>query len=340
MKTIFPLLFATTALTAAPMAPDFSQNQKIAMQNSILTKVNGKTISMMDVKKKMDMVFYQNYPQFADSNQARAQFYETSWRHFLRDMIDNELIIADATDKEIKITDGEIREVMEERFGPNVMQTLDKIGLTYDETWKMVKNELIVQRMSWWFIQSKAVGSVTPQDIRQAYRLYLKENPAYSEWKYRVVSIRVDEANEELAEKIYQLLSQSGKAPEELSEELKNLETPGATIAISNEFVAKTQELSDIHKASLSSLEPNTYSKPSFQTSRVDKKTVYRLFYLVAKNDFEAPAFDALAPKLRNDLIQKAVVQESEGYLGKLRKHYGSDGNNAIPEDLHPFSLQ
>jgi hypothetical protein len=340
MKTILAVLFATTGLTAAPMAPDFSQDQKIAVQNSILTKVNGKTISMMDVKKKMDMVFHQNYPQFADSNQARAQFYETSWRHFLRDMIDNELIIADATDKEIKITDGEIREVMEERFGPNVMQTLDKIGLTYDETWKMVKSELVVQRMSWWFIQSKAVGSVTPQDIRQAYRLHLKENPAYSEWKYRVVSIRVDQVNEELSDKIYQLLSQSGKAPEALSEELKKLETPGATIAISNEFMAKTQELSDIHKASLSPLEPHTYSKPSFQTSRVDKKTVYRIFYLVEKNDFEAPAFEALAPKLRNDLIQKAVVQESEGYLGKLRKHYGSDGNNAIPEDLHPFSLQ
>jgi hypothetical protein len=322
------------------MAPDFSQDQKIAVQNSILTKVNGKTISMIDVKKRMDMVFHQNYPQFADSNQARAQFYETSWRHFLRDMIDNELIIADAIDKEIKITDGEIREVMEERFGPNVMQTLDKISLTYDETWKMVKNELIVQRMSWWFIQSKAVNSITPQDIRQSYRLYLKENPAYSEWTYRVVSIRVDQPNEELSEQIYALLTESGKAPEVLGEELKKLETSGASIAVSNEFVAKTHELSDIHKASLSSLEPKNYSKPSFQMSRADKKTVYRIFYLVDKTDFAAPTFEDLAQKLRNDLIQKAVAQESQGYLGKLRKHYGFDGNNAAPEDLHPFSLQ
>lgn len=339
MKTLFTFLFATLSLAANPMV-DFSQDQKIAVQNTILAKVNGKTISMIDVKKKMDMIFHQSYPHLTSSNQARVQFYEASWRRALMDMIDNELIISDATDKEIKITDGEIREVMEERFGPSVMQTLDKIGLTYEETWKMVKNELIVQRMSWWFIQSKAVSSVTPQDIRQAYRLYVKENPAYSDWKYRVVSIRVDQADDMLSEQVYQLLNESGKAPTLLEEELKKFEAPGISIAISNEFNAKTQELSDIHKASLETLSPGAYSKPSFQVSRADKKTVYRIFYLIDKMDVPAPAFEDLAQQLRGDLIQKAVVHESEVYLGKLRKHYGFEAAKAIPDDLHPFSLQ
>jgi hypothetical protein len=256
------------------------------------------------------------------------------------DMIDNELILSDAADKEIKLTDGEIREAMEERFGPNVMQTLDKIGLTYDETWKMVRNELIVQRMNWWFIHSKAMSSVTPQDIRQAYRLYLKENPAYSDWKYRVVSIRVDQPNEEMVNGVYQLLSQSGKSPEFLVDELKKWEAPGIVISVSNEFNAKTQELSELHRMSLTDLTPATYSQPSSQTSRSDHKTVYRFFYLISKNDFPAPAFEEISPKLRNELTQKAVLQESQAYLGKLRKHYGAEPNTAIPEDLHPFSLQ
>lgn len=339
MKNLFLFLLSTAALTANPMI-DFSQDQKIAIQNSILLKVNGKTISMMDVKKKMDMAFHQNYPQFANSNQARVQYYEASWRHFLMDMIDNELILSDAADKEIKVTDGEIREVMEERFGPNVMQTLDKIGLTYDETWKMVQNELIVQRMSWWFIQSKAVSSITPQDIRQAYRLYLKENPAYSQWKYRVVSIRTDEPNEELTQQIFDFLSQSGQSPDSLLEDLKKFETEGVSISVSNEFSAKTQELSDSHKASLSAIDPQTYSKPSLQISRADKKSVGRIFYLIEKNDYSAPTFEDLAQKIRGELMQKAVAQESQNYLNKLRKHYGFEPNDTIPEDLHPFSLQ
>lgn len=339
MKTPILFLLVTFGLAANPFM-EYSKEQKIAVQNAILAKVNGKTISMMDVKKKMDMVFHQNYPQLIDSSQARFQFYEASWRHVMMDMIDNELIISDATDKEVKLTDGEVREVMEERFGPNVMQTLDKIGLTYDETWKMVRSELMVQRMNWWFVHSKAVSTVTPQDIRTAYRLHLEKNPSYSEWKYRVVTIKVDEPNEALAEDVHKTLAELGKAPDAAQEALKAFEEPGVSITVSNEFDAKTQDLSDIHRASLENLSPGSYGKPTFQTSRSDKKTVYRIFYLAGKSDFPAPAFEAISQQLKNELIQKAVVQESEGYLGKLRKHYGFDADKTIPEDLHPFSLQ
>lgn len=334
MKTIFLLL--TIALSANPFL-EYTPNQKIVVQNAILAKVNGNTISMMDVKKKMDLIFHQNYPQYRDSAQARLQFYEASWRQVLRDMIDNELIISDALDKEIKLTDGDIREVMEERFGPNVMQTLDKIGVTYDETWKMVKNELIVQRMTWWFVQSKAVSSVTPQDIRQAYRLYLEENPPYSEWKYHVISIRMENADDEAAARIYEALSTSGQAP--TKENLSALQQEGVTISLSNEFVAKSQDLSELHKAALEDLAFGGYSQPNMQTTK-DKKALYRIFYLVEKADYPAPPFEALAGQLKNGLIQEAIVHESDSYLKKLRKFYGFDGKTAIPDDLQPFSLQ
>ncbi|PIS02615.1 MAG: hypothetical protein COT85_04850 [Chlamydiae bacterium CG10_big_fil_rev_8_21_14_0_10_42_34] len=339
MKTFIISLFATTAFAASPMI-DFSQDQKIAVQNTILAQVNGTTISMIDVKKKMDMLLYQNYPQFADSNLARYQFYEASWKRVLMDLVDHELIISDAQDKEVKVTDGEIREVMEERFGPGVMQTLDKIGLTYEETWKMVKNELLAHRMNWWFVNSKAISSVTPQDIRQAYRLYLKENPAYSQWKYRVVTIRVDKPDDMLSERVYRTLQKSGKTPDTLQEELKQFEAPGVKISVSNEFSAKTQDLSEIHKNSLATLHPGIYGKPSFQMSRADRKTVYRIFYLIDKTDFPAPTFEELSNHLRNELTQKATAEETGVYLNKLRKRYGFDADKIIPEDLHPFSLQ
>jgi len=256
------------------------------------------------------------------------------------DMIDNELIIADALDKEIKLTDGEIREVLEERFGPNVTLTLDKVGITHDEAWNMIKNELIVQRMSWWFIHSKAVNSVTPQDIRSAYRSYLKNNPAHSEWSYRVVSIRSPEPMDVLANQVHQLLVESGKSPELLEEELKKMAPTDVTIAVSNEFNAKTDELSDLHKNGISDLEPKRYSNISYQLARGDKPNVYRVFYLLKKNDIPAPKFEEMSAHLRNQLIQSAVGKTSESYLTKLRKHYGFESENTIPEDLHPFSLQ
>ncbi|MES2273718.1 MAG: peptidylprolyl isomerase [Chlamydiota bacterium] len=345
MRSIFLFLSvaSATVLAAQMQNPDFSKNQKIAVQNAILARVNGNTISMIDVKKKMDFLFHQNYPQYSDSNQARFQFYESSWRHLFMEMVDNELILSDAADKEIKLTDGEIREEMEGRFGPNVMQTLDKIGATYEETWKMVKNEMIVRRMTWWFIHSKAIQSVTPQEVRQAYRLFIQENPPYSEWKYRVVSIRTENPNETLSEQVYQLLTESCQSPEFLTEALKELESPGIAIQVSNEYTGTEKDLADLHKSALASLTPGAYGKPTSQTSRVDKKTVYRIFYLTEKTDHPAPSFEEISQKLQGDLTQKAIVHHSQGYLGKLRKHYGFDAahlKETMPDQLHPFSLQ
>ncbi|OGN64732.1 MAG: hypothetical protein A3E80_06545 [Chlamydiae bacterium RIFCSPHIGHO2_12_FULL_49_9] len=343
MNKIFLALLLSLGAIAAPTVPNFSDGSKIAMQNTILAKVNGRTFSVMDVKKKMDLLFYKNYPHLADSLQARAQYYQVSWRPVLTELIDNELILADATAKELKLTDGEIREEMENRFGPNVMLTLDKIGLTYDETWELVKNEMMVQRMSWWFIHSKAMQSVTPKDIRGAYQEYLTQNPPYEECKYKVISIRMDTPDESIAENVYRFLSEQNKNPEELAAGLKQFEADGTKIQISTEYVAKDIELSESHRNALSSLAPGSYSKPSSQFSRAEKKTIYRIFYLSDKVEHPAPPFEAISQELQNKLVQKAAISYSESYIGKLRKYYGFDSESlkkTVPEDLHPFSLQ
>jgi len=335
----FLFLLAVLPLLAQMPPADFSaDNKKIAVQNGILAKVNGTTLSMMDVKKKMDLLFHQHYPQLAESNGARCQFYERSWRPVLMELIDNELILADAADHEIKIGDAEIRETMETRFGPNVLSTLDQIGLTYDEAWKHIKNEMIVQRMSWWFVQSKAIQSVTPQSIRAAYRSFLEEHPPYQELKYRIVTIRSE--NRDLAGTIHLYLAQTGESPELHTDALREFDP---TVQISAEHSASDLEISETHRSALSSLSPGAYSEPIFQKSRADNKNVARIFYLAAKTDHPAPSFQDLSSTLRDQLIQKALAEHSQAYVEKLRKHYGFDANSlkeSLPEDMHPFSLQ
>ena len=255
MKHILIALLTTTFLAAEIPSMPMADNHKIGVQNTILAKVNGTSISMIDVKKKMDLVFHQHYPHLMNSNQARFQFYEASWRHVLMEMIDNELILADAADKEVKLTDAEVREEIENRFGPNVMTTLDKIGVTYDEAWKMVRNELIVRRMTWWFIHSKAMAKVTPQEIRQAYRLHLKENPPYCDWKYRVLTIRGENLNA-ISEELYQQVLALGQSPESIQSLLQEFEKshPGVSITLSTEYQAKDAELAETHRAALQDL--------------------------------------------------------------------------------------
>jgi hypothetical protein len=335
-------LLCTSLSATLPNRMNFSDEPKIGVQNAILAKVNGNTISMMDVKKKMDVIFYQHYSHLADSAQARCQFYETSWRRMLMEMIDHELILADAADKEVKLTDAEVREEIENRFGPNVMSTLDTIGISYDEAWKMIKNEIIVTRMTWWFIQSKAMAKVTPQEIRQGYRLYLKENPARTEWKYRVLSLR--ETDPATIEELHRKIQEQAIAIEEFPAFLKEFEAahPSCNVSLSNEYSASDAELSDSHRTSLYQLTPGSFGPPVTQTSR-DKKKLTRIFYLAEKTDIPAPTFEQLASQIKNELIQKHSIEISELYLQKLRKHYRFDAEHLqemLPADLQPFALQ
>ena len=336
------ILLGHLAGAEAPMMgiPDY---HKIGVQNSILAKVNGTSISMVDVKKKMDLLFHQNYPQLAQSSQAKYQFYEASWRHVLMEMIDNELILADAADKEIKLTDGEIREEIESRFGPNVMSTLEKVGVSYDDAWKMVKNELVVRRMTWWFIHSKAYAKVTPQEIKQAYRDHLEKNPAYVDWKYRVITLK-GESVAALADELYGKIVQSQHSPEQLQSvfDAFQAEHPSVSLQLSSEFAAKNADVSDAHRRSLEKLQPFEYSQPVVQKSR-DQQEVVRLFYLAGKTDHPAASFEEMSPLLKNELLQKSVGEIAENYIGKLRKHYRFDSahlEETLPNDMHPFSIQ
>ena len=344
MKFFFSFLFLACAAFADMDLFQGSREPKVSVNNTLLAKVNGNTISVLDVMKKMDMVLHRNYPQYADSSQARFHFYSANWRPVFMEMIDTELILSDAQDKEMKISDGEVREEMESRFGPNVTSTLEKIGLTYEDAWKMVKNELTVQRMTWFFVHSKAMQSISPQAIRDAYHQYLVQNPPFQEWGYRVISIRSDDDNEAAAEELYRLLLETKQSPESASF-LKDWETrhPSLKLQISNEYTAKDADLSESHRTILSSLALGNYSQPTCQISRSDNKKIYRIFYLSQKNDHPAPAFDTISGQLKNELMQKAVARESDGYLQKLRKHYGFDPSRlqeTVPGDLQPFHLE
>ena len=117
---------------------------------------------------------------------------------------------------------------------------------------------------------------------------------------------------------------------------------PGSSVAVSTEYTANHLKLSEAHRAALSPLTSGEYSKPLIQASRGDNKPMARIFYLSQKKEFPAPAFEELAQKLKEGLMQKAVVSESDRYIAKLRKHYGYDAahlQKSLPETLMPFSL-
>lgn len=331
------------ASNISPGAPNIEP--KLNVNNIVLTKVNGKNISVIDVMKKMDFVFHKSFPELIASKQAKFQFYSSSWKHVLNELINTELILAQAEAKEIKVHEGEIREEMENRFGPNTMLTLENVGLTYDEAFQMIKTEMIVQRMMWYFVQSKALTQVTPQLIKQEYRTHLEKNPPFDEWNYQVISIKGNDEKEAqaLANKTWELLKDCHLSLDEMSDKIKEQEKEykNSAIQISSTYKVTSKDVSSSHKEILTALAEDSFSAPIAQTSRFDNKKIHRIFYL-KKHELKAPpSFEEMADDIKNDLLQKIAMKESDAYFSKLRKYYGiTDEETNVPDNFVPFSLE
>lgn len=350
MKSAY-LLFALAALnTGFCLGPNESmlalpENHQLIINNRILAKVNDKTISVIDVMKKMEFFLVHNYPQMAESKTTRFQFFSTNWQYMLSQMIDNELILADADGKDLKITEGEIRETLQERFGPNVLANLDKLGITFDEAKKMIENEMTVQRMTWYKAQVKAVHSINPQDVKNAYKEYCTNNPSVEEWKYQVLTVRAPDHDKGamIADKAFELLQQKvafDVIPELLKEKEPLEET--VSVALSADYVADEKSISKSYKDILSTLTPSTFSKPTSQINRVDKTEVFRIFYLKDHHKKELPPFEQMANQLQEELVQKAIAKETEAYITRLRERLGYDYKHmqeALPSDFQPFVM-
>jgi hypothetical protein len=323
-------------------------NHEIVVNNRILCKVNGKTISVVDVMKKMDLFLSRYYPQYANSKQARYQFYSTQWKETLNQMIDNELMVADAESREVTVSDGEVRQEVQERFGPNVMASLAKLQLSYEEARKMVHQDMLVQRMNWFRVTSKALQKVNSQDVKNAYKQFCVENPPKEEWTYQMLSIRTPnkEKSALLTKRASELVQTHGKDLNAILEILKqeNAQDTTVTLNLSQDLVVEDKALAQSHKSVLSHLlqtqGENAISNPIEQVSR-DSSVVCRLFHLKSHTQKELPKFEQVAGEIKEALLQKVAAEEMSTYVSRLRERFGYDPKSLeVPSNFEPFSLR
>lgn len=325
----------------------FGEEPKLLINNRILANVNGKPISAIDVMKKMDVLFYRQFPEYRNSTQARAQFYQTAWKNTLQQLIDKELIVADALETKVETSNGDIRQEMETMFGPNIIGNLDSMGLTFDDAWDIIKDELIIKRMLYFRVNSRAVKSVTPQFIHEKYEEFAKNNPRQSEWHYKVISAqdKDSEKSAKAAQHIYTLLTEEKIPFSELVETLqqRGLVEESTRVTISSDYSVSEKEISDTHKEILASLEPNTFTEPVAQKTRADNSLIYRIFYLNDRVVGGIVPFQDIEQKLINQLTDVAIGKETETYLKKLRHHFRveeDDLKDMIPSDFQPFVMK
>jgi hypothetical protein len=346
----FTVLTVACSLSAARKEGLLKQSSepKIFVNNRILAKVNGKPVTTYDVMKKMDLIFYKQYPEYTSSTDARYQFYLYNWNHELEQFIMKELILADAKESKVEVSGGDLRQEMESMFGPNTIANLDKIGMSYDDAAKIVEGDIIIRRMLSGRVNSKAMGVVTPSKIKIAYEEFISnpDNIAQDVWYYRVVTIKERDIKktEESANKAYADLK-SGVPLTELVAHLKEEKIPSrqGKVTLSEVIQSNDKELSESYKNVLVTLTKDEFSAPFAVKSRVDKTTVHRILFLVDKIKGEIPSYKDLEPKLKDELLNVAYDKESEVYLEKLKQHFHVRDNDLkamLPTDYQPFMLK
>lgn len=345
MKQV-PLLYFILSLAILPLNADLFQSKgepQIVVNNRVLVRVNGKSITVMDVMKRMDVHFLRQYPEYTPFAAARYQFYEAQWQAVLEELIGKELILAEAEESKITAASGDIRQEMEQYFGPNIIENLDKIGLSFDEAYKMIEGELIVRRMVAIRVQNKVLGSLTPQAIKNAYEEYAKNNIRKETWRYKVISFKNSDARiaEETALAAYKLLT--GNVPcEDLKSKLQDDQLL-AIVTISDDYEHVEGDLAPIIKEKLTLLEPGTYSSPFSQKSRADNSLLYRIVYLKERIPGGAVPFSEVELALKEQLLDQSMNEEYAIYLKKLRQHFDVKETilgEVISPDFQPFALK
>lgn len=317
----------------------------ISLDNRILARVEDKTISVLDLMKKMDSFLLHYYPEVLKDPQQHFQFLSSQWEEFLRQMINDRLILADAEVREVKVSESDVRQELQERFGPNVMENLDKINITHDEAYTMIREELLLQNMNWFRVHSKVLQRVGPERLKAAYQEYARQNPPQEEWTYEVLSIgaatKEGEAPIKLGEEAEHLLTTGISSLKEVATILKErADENGLTLTVS-EQTTSSQTISPALKQALVALMPGEHTPLVCQKSRRDQQLVHRIYRLKDHIHQETPSFVAMIPDLKNLLLQQEAASETARYTSWLRGRLtsGDPIEEPLPPHFEPFAL-
>ncbi len=334
MKSLVCLVIfsISTALFAAPHA--FSgAAEELEISNRVLIKVKGEPISVRDVVRDMDFVFFQQYPQWVEYPEARFQFYQENWKNFLRRAIDQQLILQDAEDRKITVTEGEVREQIQKTLGPNVVENLALLNLDLEEAYDATRKQLIVEKMVGFCVRSKAVAHIQPQLLRARYEAWKQQHPVEKTYVYRVLSFldTPERSSMDQAKEVYLRLATDHQTLPDIAQLVSN------SLALSPDYRRTEREISPAHQHVLDELQPGEWSGP------IDRQGKVMLFYLENLEIPPCPTFAEKVDELKEAMFFEQYEACDREYREQLRKKYGLTErfvSDLLPETMAPFALR
>ena len=312
----------------------------IQVEPQLLARVGDKSLTSMDVKRRMDFIFQHQYPQYAKNAMARLEFYKNSWQGVLQDMIQTEMILSHVALQEEKIkqkliSDGDVHRELHERFGPDVIASLSNIGMTYEEGCEMLRREMQVGNMIYVSVQDKVKKRVRPEDIRERYERIASEMRNKKRWRYQVVTIDSDSAQDraKITDLTQQILTREGlsaltslndKAQTAASIQLVSADEkpPAFKVSVSSTIETGEDDITPERAAALKPLQKGQWSAPISHTQRKSKREVDQILVLHSTLESKPPAFDKEQEKVRMELSNEIYQEEMGKFVHMLEERF------------------
>ena len=352
MKKLLLFLITTASLAAdgannnaLQMLQPSNESIQIAVHNRPLAKIQGKTISVMDVKKKMDRELKERSPDVYENPSLRIQYYTRYWKNTLQDMIHNALLVIEAEALKLQITDGDIHKEMKEVYGPNPLPKITELGLTLDEAEEITKESIVVQSMGWYKIWSIAYNKATPELIKSSYLAYLGSLPNKDTWTYQTLSIRGSNEKEcqDVASTVHGYIVENKEINfSTVLERFKPTLPNGISLSLSKDLSLSSHELSKEHLNILKRLPIDSISEPIQQLTKASNSHVLRFFQLKSFQRGDIPTFTSMEEELKNRLINNQASIISNEYFSKLKRKYCCeelDVDKMFEPNFQPFTV-
>ena len=316
-----------------------SKRSKVVVDNRILACVRDQTITVVDVMKKLDMIFYQQYPQYRGIPEARYVFYAANWRKALDELVDRRLALLLADEKQFRLTNGDIREELEEIYGPNVLMSLYDEGISLQDAHEMMREDILFRRVVHYFVQLPIYAAITPNIIKEAYDKKLESFKQQKGWLWRSVTIKskAGSCSKETAENIWKDLH-SGAV------QLKDLVAKppeGLEISVSQQFKSLHHDVSPAVSSILNSLPLASYSQP-LPAQKNEGSASWRIYIVDEQFAPKIPEFYEIETSLKHEIATPEISIKSDEFFQDLRKRYHA--KYVLSEEqlrsLQPFALK
>lgn len=319
IRFLILLLSLLPCLAAWSDAPT-SRRSSVVVDNRVLATVRDQVITVVDVMKKLDMIFYRQFAEYRGVPEARYQFYASHWRKVLEELVDRQLILLLAEEKQLSVTNGDIREELEEAFGPNVMMNLYEEGLSMHEVHEMMKADILLRRIISFYVQIPVLNSITPEVVKQAYAKKAEELKGKQGWVWKSLTIKSkgEDCPKQVAEQARNLLEKDHFTLEQVSSKMPK----GIEVVISSPFRSEQKEVAPAIREVLEKLPLKSYSEPCPFTSRSEPHQSWRCYFVEERFEQKVPTFVELEAELRQEIAGPEITKRTAAFFDDLRKQY------------------